>query len=378
MLNHLLMVIALVKLFHLLFAVLVLLLASCGGSGGGASTANSSPISGAVPTSTPVPTPTPTPAPTPEPTPTPVPQPGGVTSDESPAVIAERFGLDPSLPPSGNFELIDWYLNTPEADSSDRSRRIDEVDLANGFVDTNFFWTADDGGMVFKVTNAGARTSTNTQFVRTELREMLRAGNTSINTRNSDGTPNLNNWVFSSAPESAQASAGAVNGILRATLAVNAVTTTGRESRLGRVIVGQIHAKSDEPIRLYYRKLPGNERGSIYAAHEISGGDDIYFEIVGSRDSDAANPTAGPALDEIWSYEIIAEGNLLTTIIRIGDLEGVELGRAVIDMSASGYDVADDFMYFKAGAYNQNNTDDGGDPNDFAQATFYVLENTHN
>lgn len=297
---------------------------------------------------------------------------------DTPEEIAARFNLDPSLPPSGNFELIDWYLNTPEENSSGTQLRIDEDELNDGYSDPDYFWTGEDGGMVFRVTNEGATTSANTSFTRTELREMLRAGDTSISTRNSNGTPNLNNWVFSSAPASAQAAAGGVDGSLRATLTVNAVTETGSDSRLGRIIVGQIHAKDDEPIRLYYRKLPGNERGSIYAAHEISGGEDVYYEIVGERGNSAANPTDGLALDEIWSYEIIVNGNNLTCIIRLGDLEGAELGRAEIDMSASGYDVFDDFMYFKAGAYNQNNTEDGGDPEDFAQVTFYVLENTHN
>ena len=44
----------------------------------------------------------------------------------------------------------------------------------------------------------GARTSKNTQFTRTELREMLRRGNTSISTKGEGGSPGGNNWVFSS------------------------------------------------------------------------------------------------------------------------------------------------------------------------------------
>ena len=133
-----------------------------------------------------------------------------------------------------------------------------------------------------------------------------------------------------------------------------------------------------EPVRLYYRKLPGHQRGSIYAAHEINGGDDIYYEIVGSRSSSASDPENGIALDQIWSYEILAQGNQLWVTIRSGDLDGEILGTADIDMSMSGYDIADDFMYFKAGAYNQNNTSDGGLADDFAQVTFYQLEASHN
>lgn len=44
------------------------------------------------------------------------------------------------------------------------------------------------------------------------------------------------------------------------------------------------------------------------------------------------------------------------------------------DGDASGYDVANEFMYFKAGAYNQNNS---GNPEDYAQVTFYELAASH-
>ncbi len=298
-------------------------------------------------------------------------------SDSNGPVFAAS-GLDPSVPPGQNFDLLGWYLSTPEENSSGLSTRIAEVDLAGGYEHPDYFWTSDDGGMVFRVTNEGARTSTNTSYPRTELREMLRRGDTSIRTRSSDGTPTLNNWVFSSAPASAQAAAGAVDGQLKATLAVNAVTTSGSSGRVGRVIVGQIHAKDDEPIRLYYRKLPQNERGSIYAAHEINGGDDIYYEIIGSRSNSLSDPADGITLNELWSYEILAQGNQLEVTIRSGDLYGEVLGTANIDMSASGYDIAQEFMYFKAGAYNQNNTSDGGLADDFSQVTFYQLEASHN
>ena len=289
--------------------------------------------------------------------------------------IADFFGLDPEVPPSENFDLLGWYLNTPEFDSKNLSRRIDEVDLADGFED-EYFWTGDDGGMVFKVTNAGARTSSGTSYVRTELREMLRRGDEDINT-----SSKANNWVFSSAPESDQAEAGAVNGVMKATLAIDAVTTTGDRNHIGRFIVGQIHAIDDEPLRLYYRKLPGNERGSIYAAHEVSensdadnAGDDVYYNIIGSRSSSQENPENGFALGDIWSYAVYVSGNTLVVIVYDGALNGAEVGRAEIDMSESAYDISDERHYFKAGAYNQNNS---GDDDDFAQATFYALDITH-
>jgi len=285
---------------------------------------------------------------------------------------AGGYGLSPDLPPGKNFDLLGWYLNTPADDNHDGvSDRFPEVELARGFEDERYFYTGEDGGMVFRTTTGGAKTSKNTRYTRSELREMLRRGNTDINTRNDDRSPNENNWVFSSAPEKAQKAAGAVDGVLRATLAVNQVTSTGEEKLVGQVVIGQIHAASDEPARLYYHKLPGNSRGSLYVAHEISGADDIYFELLGSKSSKAGDPADGIALDEKFSYEIAVKGNSLFVSI---SQEGNVRAEVTIDMSESGYDVAKDYMYFKAGAYNQNNT---GDPEDYTQVTFYELTASH-
>ena len=45
-----------------------------------------------------------------------------------------------------------------------------------------------------------------------------------------------------------------------------------------------------------------------------------------------------------------------------------------MDALNSGYDRLDEWMYFKAGAYTQNNT---GDDDDRDVVTFYRLSNTH-
>lgn len=282
------------------------------------------------------------------------------------------YGLSPQLAPGGNFELIDWYLSIPVDENKDgKADRLEEKALVKGFQDKRFFYTAKDGGMVFKSPIKGAKTSKNTKYTRTELREMLRRGDKRIKTKGEGNNPNKNNWVFSSAPKIAQRYAGAVDGELYATLAVNHVTTTGKKGQVGRVIIGQIHAKDDEPICLYYRKLPAHTKGSIYAAHEISGGDDIFYDIIGSRSDKAKDPKDGIALNEKFSYRIIVKGNSLQAIISQDDKE---LGKADIDMSNSGYNVINDYMYFKAGVYNQNNS---GDADDYVKATFYQLENSH-
>ena len=149
-----------------------------------------------------------------------------------------------------------------------------------------YFFTAPDGGMVFKSHVNGGRTSSGTRFPRSELREYARAGLTN----RADGADisvsrlNENNWVLGYQP----------NNLML--------------DDIGAVIIGQIHAEDDEPLRLYYRKLPQNEFGSVYLVHEINGGNDLEEKIfVGSRDDDASNPQNGIALDELFSYQINAE-----------------------------------------------------------------------
>jgi len=292
-------------------------------------------------------------------------------------VYGSTTALDSALAPSENFDLSQWYLSVPtDTDNSGTADSIKEDTLNEGYED-EYFYTDSDGGMVFKCYNDGYKTSSNTSYTRTELREMLRAGDTSIDTSG----VNENNWVFSTAPSDQQSAAGGVDGNMKATLSVNHVTSTGDSSQQGRVIIGQIHAASDEPIRIYYRLLDGHSKGSIYFAHEPSNGnDEQWYEMIGSKSSTASEPSDGIELDEVFSYEIDVNGDTMTvSLIR----DGKDTITEIVDMSDSGYDgyyvdsdgdTQDDYMYFKAGVYNQNNT---GDDDDYVQATFYSLEHTH-
>lgn len=284
------------------------------------------------------------------------------------------YGLQASSAPSGNFDLLDWKLDLPISDTGafeGKSAKVDEDELSMGYMNADYFFTAADGGMVLRSPSQGATTSTNTRYTRTELREMLRRGDRSISTRGDNDRPNKNNWAFSSAPQTAQDDAGGIDGDLTVTLAVNEVSTTGEDFQIGRLIIGQIHAADDEPLRLYYRILPGNRRGAIYAAHEINGGDDVYYEIIGSRSNSASNPDDGILLGETFTYNIKVVGNSLD--VTITKANG-DVFRQNIDMTNSGYDIENDFHYFKVGVYHVNDMADQGE---FAQITVYELENKH-
>ena len=185
-------------------------------------------------------------------------------------------------PPGENFDLTYWKITYPDASES----------YPPAVVANEFYTDPDTGAMVFECVNRGKQTSSFTKYARSELREMLRGTNTSI------GTKFLgNNWVISTASSSDQRAAGGVNGNMKVTVAVDAVSTTysdGNDFMLGRVIVGQIHGSNDEPFKIFYRKLPGNSKGSVYFSYEDSKIEN-YYELFGSRDTDASNPADGIA-----------------------------------------------------------------------------------
>jgi len=200
--------------------------------------------------------------------------------------IISQNKLDANLDPSENFDLSKFKLTLPsDDDKNGKADNISPKKLNKGF-QNEYFYTGKDGGMVFKCPTIGAKTSKNTKYTRTELREMLRGEDKSIKTKG----VNENNWVFSSAPEKDKKAAGAVDGEMKATLAINRVTTTGKKSHIGRIVIGQIHSNTDEPIRLYYRKLKENKFGSIYFAHEVDKGEDTYYEMIGGRSNSLNNP----------------------------------------------------------------------------------------
>lgn len=311
-----------------------------------------------------------------------------VEKPATPIVTARKgqgvMGLKLDATPGENFDLTGWYVTTPADDDGDgKADSVYENELEAGWTDPRYFYTDPaTGGMVFRSTPAGAKTSKNTKYTRTELRGMLRRGDYNIDTRLPGGVPNKNNWVFSSAPLNAQVQSGGVNGKLNATLAVNQVTRLGKAYQVGRVIIGQIHAKDDEPIRLYYRKLPKNKFGSIYYAHEPAQGKEQWIEIIGSRSDRAANPDDGIALDERFSYEIEVKGEKQSGQIKpmlhvkiIRD-DGSEIVAKPFDMSDSGFSIENEFMFFKAGAYSQNNSSPIPET-DFDKVTFYALDYSH-
>ena len=98
--------------------------------------------------------------------------------------------------------------------------------------------------------------------------------------------------------------------------------------------------------------------------------------MVQVQHDERTDPANGIGLNEVFTYEIIQAGSRIDAIIRRGDRDGKIIGHNFVDMAAerSDYDRIDEWNYFKAGTYTQNNT---GNPANFDMTTFYRLDNQH-
>lgn len=311
------------------------------------------------------------------------------SQDQAPA------NLDPSAAPSENFKLAYWKLTLPDLDPArGKAREIKESELNGKYQNPDWFFTdSASGAMVFKTPNHLATTK-NSKNTRSELREMVRAGNTDIGTKDPK-----NNWVIASHPQAA--TFGAVGGKLSAELTVDWVSTSGNDAKFAAhsVVVGQIHGSGKtEPLKIFYRKLPGHKLGSLFWNYEARPEDmdarfDISNDVFGSYQltGEDAEPSDGIALGERFSYVVDISGDLmkLSFVKADGTEKSFEhdLSRGHPEHEIDrGY--SDDWMYFKAGAYNQCNLgtegvwgsacENGGpESGDYAQVSFFELSIEH-
>lgn len=231
----------------------------------------------------------------------------------------------------------------------------------------DFFYVENDGKtnwVVYKTPNSGvtSRTSSNT---RTELGQKA-------------------HWL----PET--------GGKLTGTLKVQHVSTSGdaRVAASYAVVVGQIHGTEgheNEPLKIFYKKFPGHEKGSVFWNYEIntagpdnSGRWDFSTAVWGndmsvvgtSPNTYPEEPKDGIALGEAFSYEInVYEGIMYLTFKSEGHETKTftkslikseftkELPQQIKTLYASiGRDgleresaYAGELQNFKQGAYNQTN-----------------------
>jgi len=228
--------------------------------------------------------------------------------------------LDPTVAPGGNFNLAIWQLQLPTG-SPGSPDTISPAQLKGptGYSNPTYFWTdKTDGSMTFWAPEKGV-TTPNSNYARSELREM-----------NSNGS--AADWTL------------AGNHTLSAQLRVPSVTVN--------VCVGQVHlgsgGSSTKPLlELYYRP-----NGDIYLGTENSPSGGQTLHLVGNV-----------ALGVKWTYVINVTGNKINLTVN-----GAKTSYS-IPSSFNAY-----HQYFKAGSYNQSSSDS---TTNGAKVKFYSLTVSH-
>ncbi len=247
------------------------------------------------------------------------------------------------------------------------------VDNLIDFEHKNFFYTAIDGTrrwVVYKTPNSGV-TSKNSSNTRTELHEKRE-------------------WT----PEE--------GGKLTGTCRVMHVSVSGdaRVAASYSTVVGQIHSGAgheNEPLKIFYKKFPGHEKGSVFWNYEINTeGDDNSgrwdyslpvwghdMSVIGTSKNDfPEEPKDGIELGEEFSYTVNVYNGIMYLTFKSDRHETITFTKNLITSEyvktsdrpdqvnklfvpigqdgterASAY--SNETIYFKQGAYNQTN---GKDP----------------
>lgn len=281
--------------------------------------------------------------------------------------------------PADRFDLSHWKITLPTDFNKDG--KIDEVSVKKiqKFAHRSFALNSKEE-MVFTVPNK-AITSANSTNTRSELRQMPRGTNTKIKTHSSK-----NNFGIAANPK-----AKIIGGKLNASLKVNHVAKrAGHPNKRPAysVVVGQIHATKDknilaegkgfgygnEPIKIYYKKWPNHDKGSVFWNYERNlakkdkNRTDIAYPVWGNTwENPEAPGDAGISLGEEFSYEINVHGDIMYLTFETANHKTVKYeinlannvdayGKVDSKDNAKGYE--GDFLYFKAGAYNQCSTKD--------------------
>lgn len=289
-----------------------------------------------------------------------------------------------SKAPAEKFDLTQWKITLPL--DEDENGKIDEISVKDiqDYSHSDFFYLNEEGHMVFAAPNK-AVTTANSSNTRSELRHMLRGQNSRIKTK---GLKNN----FTLEKHSLSDKFARVGGKLEASLKVDHVAKrAGHPNKppAYSVVVGQIHAGKDknllnktnnmfgwgnEPLKIYYKKWPGHEKGSVFWTYErnLAKADpnrtDIAYPVWGNTWENSENPgESGIALGEEFSYVVNVHKNIMHLQF---SADGKETINYSIDLSNNldaygNVDVADnpygytlDWHYFKAGAYNQCSTKD--------------------
>ncbi len=225
---------------------------------------------------------------------------------------------------AAEIDLENWKLTLPvdvERTFEGKAAEISAAQLAAGYED-KYFLTESDGSIVFWCPVNGATTE-DTEFPRSELREMLDARDPSVN------------WTS------------------RGTHTLEARCRVMEVPSTGKVIIGQIHSytgKSKPLVKLQYYK------GRVEALVKMSPN--------AGKDRKLTFPEVGLSGD--IAYQIKLRDGVLSITVN-----GATQTENIVENDG---DWANQTFYFKAGAYTQDNE---GDDSEGARVVFSMLNVGH-
>lgn len=183
---------------------------------------------------------------------------------------------------------------------------------------------------------------------------------------------------------------GRVGGRLDATLKVDHVSRrAGDDSTKAAysLVVGQIHAVKyddtssgfgygNEPIKIYYKKFPDHEYGSLFWTYELNlpktdpKRTDRAYPVFGNTwDSSEEPGPSGIKLGEEFSYTINVHRNTMYLTFSNDRHGTIKYTKSLVhnvdpygkrDPVDNKFSYGGDSLFFKAGAYNQCSTKSGG------------------
>jgi hypothetical protein len=229
-------------------------------------------------------------------------------------------GLNPNVAPGGNFDLSLWELQLPTGSAGAPTTILPaQLEGASGFQDSYFYTSSSDGAMTFWDPENGV-TTPNSNYSRSELREMTSSGDAA-------------NWF---APGT---------HTLSASLKVTQVPD--------HVCVGQIHlgsGGSTKPLLELFYYANGDLKMGI--EQTPAGGNEVLYTV--------GNVPVGTQ----FSYVIGLSGSTISLVLNNGAKK-----TWTASSTFNGYG-----MYFKAGDYDQST---GSSSSVGAKVAFYSLSIHH-
>jgi hypothetical protein len=236
----------------------------------------------------------------------------------------KTFALNPSLPPSSNFDLSAWKVQTLDVDL--HVVNILSPELTNGYT-TNYFYTnPTDGSLVFKVPSNGDAITGATGYPRVELRQMSAGAN----------------WKLTDA----------IEHYLTAQCKVVSVAAAKPS-----LIIGQIHGSENESEMIKLR-WSGYNPGLCTVEARFEMNDSLRTEY-------GAVLATGLSLGDIINYTITMKNGTVTVTVN---------GNSASQTYTPEFFGIDDAYYFKAGNYFSYNNMAVNDPTVYiGQTQFYKI-----